>query len=147
MFPNRKTMRRASILAVLSAAAISSASHADNAKAITPGVERHMLYQSPLPESPGQMVTALTVEIAPGAVVGPHRHGGFIYVYLLEGRVRSQMENQDPIEYVAGQSWIEEADALHSQTSNPSATESAKFLAVVYSDVDAKITKPETDNH
>ncbi len=143
----KRLARRAFLLTVLSATAISSASYGDNIKASPSGVERQMLYQTPLPDFPGRMVTALTIEIAPGAVVGPHRHGGFIYVYLLEGRVRSQMENEETVEYVAGQSWVEEADALHSQTTNPSTTESAKFLAVVYSDVDAHITKPEMDNH
>ncbi|WP_306257406.1 cupin domain-containing protein [Pararhizobium sp. IMCC21322] len=143
----KRLARRALVLALLTAATISSASYADTIEASTSGVERQMLYQSTLPDFPDRMVTALTIEIAPGAVVGPHRHGGFIYVYMLEGRVRSQMENEETVEYVAGQSWIEEADALHIQTTNSSTTESAKFLAVVYSDVGAQITKPEMDNH
>lgn len=79
-------------------------------------------------------MTALTVEIAPGAVVGPHRHGGCVYVYLLQGRVRSQMEGEDPVEYSARQNWIEPTGGLHKHTENPSKTEPAKFLAVIYSE-------------
>ena len=91
-------------------------------------------------------MTALTIEIAPGAVVGPHRHGGFVYVYLLQGRMRSQMEGEDPVEYSAGQGWIEEAGAVHAHTENPSKTEPAKFLAVIYSKKGAVITLPEKNS-
>jgi len=146
--PNSKTtpvfQRFASALFT---AAISSASYADSIETSSASVDRQMLYQAPLPNFPNQMVTALTIEIAPGAVVGPHRHGGFVYVYLLEGRIRTQMENEVAVEYVAGQSWIENQDALHSHTSNPSRTEPAKFLAVVYSAVSAQITKSAKESH
>ena len=74
-------------------------------------------------------------------VVGPHRHGGFVYVYLLEGRVRSQLNGEASKEYEAGQSWIEPAGILHSKTENPSSTEPAKFLAVIYSKADATIAQ------
>jgi len=123
------------------------AGNADDAKSGIPGVQRELLHQMPLPDSPGRIVTALTIELAPGAVVGAHRHGGFVYVYLLEGRIRSQLEGQDPVEYRSGQSWTEPAEVLHSRTENPSTTEPAKFLAVIYSDADAVITRPEKDNH
>lgn len=139
---SRMLTRRTLVLAVLSTAATVSAGWAHSVEANPVGVERQMLYQIPLPNFPDQMVTALTIEIAPGAEVGPHRHGGFVYVYLLQGTVRSQMEGEDVIEYVAGQSWIERTDALHTQTVNPSLTEPAKFLAVIYSDTNAVVTKP-----
>jgi quercetin dioxygenase-like cupin family protein len=121
--------------------------YSHDAKRGAPGVKRELLHQSTLPDLPDHIVTALTIEVAPRAVVGPHRHGGYVYVYLLQGRIRSQMEGQDPVEYSAGQSWIEPADALHKRTENPSETEPAKFLAVVYSAKDAVITQPETDSH
>jgi quercetin dioxygenase-like cupin family protein len=112
-----------------------------------PGVKRELLHQSTLPDMPDHIVTALTIEVAPGAVVGPHRHGGYVYVYLLQGRILSQMEGEEAVEYSAGQSWIEPAGALHKRTENPSETEPAKFLAVIYSAENAVITQPETDSH
>ncbi len=121
--------------------------HAHDAKRDDSGVQRELLHQSVLPDFPNHNVTALTVEIAPGEVVGPHRHGGFVYVYLLQGRIRSQMEGADPVEYSPGQSWIEPAGALHSHTENPSKTEPAKFLAVIYSESNAVITQPEQGSH
>lgn len=121
-----------------------SPGNAHDANAATPNVNRELLAKEPLPDYPGHIVTALTIELAPGAVVGPHRHGGFVYVYLLEGRMRSQLEGEALKEYVAGQSWVEPAGILHSKTENPSATESAKFLAVIYSEADAVITQPVT---
>jgi len=121
--------------------------YAHDARPGNTSVQRELLHQRPLPDFPGRIVTTLTVELSPGAVVGPHRHGGFVYVYLLQGRIRSQMEGEDPVEFSAGQSWFEPAEALHSRTENPSTTESAKFLAVIYSEADAVITRPEKDNH
>ena len=118
---------------------------AHDVRAGASGLKRQVELQAPLPDFPDRIVTALTIELAPGAVVGPHRHGGFVYVYLLEGRIRSQMEGEDPVDYVAGQSWIEPAEALHQRTENPSRTEPARFLAVVYSAVDAVITQPEKE--
>lgn len=61
--------------------------------------------------------------------------------------MRSQMEDEEPVEYSAGQSWIEPAGALHKRTENPSKTEPAKFLAVIYSVESAVITQPERGNH
>lgn len=123
-----------------------AAGSAHDSKPGIAGVQRELLRQMPLPDFPDRIVTALTIELAPGAVVGPHRHGGFVYVYLLEGRIRTQLKGQDPVDYSAGQSWTEPAEVVHSRTENPSTTESAKFLAVIYSDADAVITRPETDN-
>lgn len=136
----------ATLLIALSAG-FAAAHNANDAKPGNPGVERRLLHQTPLPDFPEHIMTALTVELAPGAVVGPHRHGGFVYVYLLQGQIRSQMEGEDPVDYVAGQSWIELSEALHSQTVNLSTTEPAKFLAVIYSEADAVITRPEKDSH
>lgn len=130
----------------LIAIAVPMKGYAHDAKQGAPGVHRELLHQSVLPDVPDYIVTALTIELAPGAVVGPHRHGGFVYVYLLEGRMRSQMEGEDPVEYSAGQSWIEPAGDLHKHTENPSKTEPAKFLAVIYSAENAVITQPERDS-
>jgi len=148
----RRPRRRLPSVLIYSLAAIASMviavaeGGAHDAKPGIPGVGRDLLIQMPLPDFPGRIMTALTVELAPGAVVGPHRHGGFVYVYLLQGRIRSQLEGEDPVEYNAGQSWTEPAEVLHSRTENPSTTVPAKFLAVIYSEADAVITRPEIDD-
>lgn len=116
---------------------------AHDAKDESESVSRELLAKEPLPDLPGHVLTSVTVELAPGAIVGPHRHGGFVYVYLLQGRIRSRLNNEPPIEYVAGQSWVEPAGVLHRKTENPSTTEPAKFLAVIIGKADAVITQPE----
>lgn len=116
---------------------------AHDAKNASESVSRELLAKEPLPELLGHVLTSVTVKLAPGAIVGPHRHGGFVYVYLLQGRVRSQLDNEPPNEYVAGQSWVEPAGVLHRKTENPSTTEPAKFLAVIIGKSDAVITQPE----
>ncbi|SHL82533.1 Cupin domain protein [Roseovarius marisflavi] len=149
----RRPRHRLPSVLIYSLAAIASTviavadGHANDAKPGSPGVQRDLLIQIPLPDFPGRIMTALTIELAPGEVVGPHRHGGFVYVYLLQGKVRSQLEGEDPVEYSAGQSWTEQAEVLHRRTENPSTTVPAKFLAVIYSDADAVITRPEMDDH
>ncbi len=135
------------LLFCLIAIAVPMKGYAHDAKRGQPDIHRELLHQSTLPDFPDHIVTALTVEIAPGAVVGPHRHGGFVYVYLLQGRIRSHMKGEDPVEYSPGQSWIEPVGALHKHTENPSKTEPAKFLAVIYSEENAVITQPEKNSH
>ncbi len=139
------SLKACKVITVCLALAVSGAlaDYAPDAQAADSGVSRVLLIKEPLPDFPGRVVTALTVEIAPGTVVGPHRHGGLVYVYLLEGRVRSQLNGEAAKEYVAGQSWIEPAGVLHSKTENLSHTEPARFLAVIYSKADATITQPE----
>jgi len=116
---------------------------AHDVKNASESVNRELLAKEKLPDIPGHVLTSVTVELAPGAKVGPHRHGGFVYVYLLQGRLLSQLSDDAPIEYVAGQCWVEPVGVLHRKTENPSTTEPAKFLAVIIGKTDAVITQPE----
>jgi quercetin dioxygenase-like cupin family protein len=47
-----------------------------------------------LPDMPGKSLKVVTVTYAPGAASPPHRHGGFVYAYVLSGKIRTQVEGE-----------------------------------------------------
>ncbi len=85
-----------------------------------------------LPNVPGKSLIAVEVSFPPGTVAAPHRHpaSGFIYVYVLQGAIRSQVEGEPAKTYHAGESWSEGPGAHHVLAENVSKTEPAKVLAV-----------------
>ncbi len=75
-----------------------------------------------LPDGGGKRFTAVEVRFPPGARAAPHRHGSaFLYAYVLEGEIRSQIEGERLHTFHAGQSWIERPGAHHLVTENKSA--------------------------
>jgi quercetin dioxygenase-like cupin family protein len=91
-----------------------------------------------IPNLPGKSVVAIEVSFAPGEASRPHHHArsAFIYVYVLAGTIRSQVEGEPARDYRAGDSWFEPPGAHHVQSRNLSATQPAKLLAVFVVDSD-----------
>ncbi len=114
-----------------------------NADSMSTGVERQLIAAEALANVPGYKLTAVTVVIEPGVVSPAHRHGGFVFVYVLEGTVRSQLNDGDVVEFKAGQSWVEPPGTLHSLAQNPSDTEKAKILVVFIAKEDETLTTVE----
>jgi quercetin dioxygenase-like cupin family protein len=85
---------------------------------------------------PGKSMVAVTVEYPPGVKSASHRHAAsaFIMAYVLEGEIRSQVDNEPVRVYRAGESWHEQPGAHHRVSENASATKSAKLLAVFVMD-------------
>jgi quercetin dioxygenase-like cupin family protein len=80
--------------------------------------------------SPEIVLSAAETEIEPGYSAASHRHQGSVFVYVLEGAIRSRV-NDEPIElYEAGGSWFEADGDEHSFFENASSTEPARFLVV-----------------
>ena len=77
-------------------------------------VSREIVAAEALANVPGYKLTAVTVDIAPGVASPPHRHAGFVFVYVLEGTVESQLNDGDIVTYTAGESWVEPPGTLHS---------------------------------
>jgi Alcohol dehydrogenase GroES-like domain/Cupin domain len=68
-----------------------------------------------------------------GRPSGAHRHGNaFVYAYVLEGAVRSQLEGEPMRTYHQGENWIEQPGAHHVATEDASNTEPAELLLVVF---------------
>ena len=108
------------VAAVLTAAA--------GAAAPAPSETLMPLLQQPMPNVPGKTLTAVGVAFPPGARSTPHRHGGaFLYAYVLDGDVRSQIEGQPVRTYHTGDSWTEKPGDHHVLTENISSSKPARL--------------------
>ena len=76
----------------------------------------------------------------PGAAMPSHHHGGFVYAYVLSGKIRSQMEGGKATVYKAGQSWTEAPGARHVMFQNASRKKRAKLLAIFVAKDGAELT-------
>ena len=89
------------------------------------------LFQQVLPNVRGKTFTSAIVTFPPAARAVPHRHGdAFVYAYVLEGAVSSQLEGEPAHVYHQGENWSEQPGAHHLATENTSPTEPAKLLVV-----------------
>src|SRR5918999_5070757 len=68
-----------------------------------------LVYQHALPGIPGKSVKGVLVEYGPGGYSPSHTHpkSAFIYATVLEGAIRSQVNDGPVTTYEAGQSWSE----------------------------------------
>lgn len=87
------------------------------------------LFTRPIAECPGQSVTLLQVNYAPGASTPTHRHSGSTHVYVLSGVVEMQVQGGPLVTLHEGQTFFEEPGAVHVVSRNASATQPATFLA------------------
>jgi quercetin dioxygenase-like cupin family protein len=122
-------MRTEYLAAAVCALALSGptvfAENADTAAKVAPQ------FMHALPNIPGKVMSVVTVSYAPGAASPGHRHGqAFVYAYVLEGKVRTQVEGEPEKVLGPGESWFEAPGAHHMVSGNASKTEPAKFLVV-----------------
>jgi quercetin dioxygenase-like cupin family protein len=96
-----------------------------------------------LPSLPGQTVTGVLVEYAPDASTPPHHHTaeGSVVGFVLDGAIRSKVNDGPEKVYRAGESWLEPPGAAHSVSANASATEPARLLAVFVAEDGAELTR------
>jgi quercetin dioxygenase-like cupin family protein len=100
-----------------------------------------------IPNIPGKSLKAVVVRYAPGGTSPAHHHASsaFIYAYVLEGDIRSQVNDEPARVYHAGESWYETPGAHHKVSENASKTKPAKLLAVfVVDSADKVLTTPDT---
>ena len=83
---------------------------------------------------PNKEVTMATVEYAPGGKSPPHRHHAQVFLYVLEGSVRMQVQGSPAVTLGPGGTFYESPDDLHVVSENASPTKPAKFLVVMVKD-------------
>jgi quercetin dioxygenase-like cupin family protein len=100
-----------------------------------------LVYQHELPNVPGKSVKGVLVEYGPGGYSSGHTHAksAFIYATVLEGAIKSQINDGLVTVYKAGQSFSEMPGDRHRVSANASETEPAKLLAVFVVDSDEKV--------
>ena len=113
---------------------------------IAPGAKVSVVFEQELPNVPGKSMRAVLVEYAPGAGSPSHRHptSAFIYARVLEGAIRSKVNDGPERTYQTGESWTEKPGDHHQVSKNASATEPAKLLAIFVVDTsDRQIVIPD----
>jgi quercetin dioxygenase-like cupin family protein len=104
-----------------------------------------LVYQHELPNVPGKSVKGVLVEYGPGGYSPGHTHprSAFIYATVLEGAIRSQVNDGPTKTYQAGQSFSELPGDRHDVSANASRTKPAKLLAVFVVDTnETELTVP-----
>lgn len=91
-----------------------------------------LVYEHALPNVPGKSIKGVLVEYGPGGSSAAHTHpaSAFIYATVLEGAIRSQVNDGPERTYRAGESFSELPGDRHGVSANASTTEKAKLLAV-----------------
>ncbi|WP_326791319.1 cupin domain-containing protein [Streptomyces sp. NBC_00841] len=99
-----------------------------------------LLLQQALPNVKGKTFTSAIVDFPPNARAMPHRHGqAFVYAYVLEGTVRSKLDDKPVTTYHQGENWVEQPGAHHVLTENTSRTKPAKLLVIFVSNTGDKL--------
>jgi quercetin dioxygenase-like cupin family protein len=104
-----------------------------------------LVYEHELPNVPGKSIKGVLVEYGPGGHSPGHTHpkSAFIYATVLEGGIRSQVNDGPVTTYKAGQSFSELPGDRHSVSANASETQPAKLLAVFVVDTnETELTIP-----
>ena len=124
----------AAALAVVSLTAASAQDASDDKSKVT------LVYDQVLPNVPGKSIRGVLVEYEPGGFSAAHTHpsSAFIYATVLEGAIRSQVNDGPVITYRAGESWSENPGDRHRVSANASDTEPARLLAVFVVDTSEK---------
>jgi quercetin dioxygenase-like cupin family protein len=104
-----------------------------------------LVYQHALPNVPGKSVKGVLVEYGPGGYSPGHTHAksAFIYATVLEGAIRSKINDGPEKTYKAGENFSELPGDRHGVSANASQTQPAKLLAVFVVDTnETELTIP-----
>ena len=82
------------------------------------------------PLGAASQVQLIEVRYAPGGSSKPHRHSCPVVGYVIEGTIRSKVDDGPEIVYQTGQSFYETAGALHAVSANASDKVDARLLAI-----------------
>jgi quercetin dioxygenase-like cupin family protein len=104
------------------------------------------VYRHALPGIPGKSVKGVLVEYGPGGYSPSHTHAksALIYATVLEGEIRSKVNDGPERTYRAGENWTELPGDHHRVSANANETKPAKILAVfIVDDKDSELTIPD----
>jgi quercetin dioxygenase-like cupin family protein len=107
-----------------------------------------IVYEHAIPGIAGKAIKGALVEYGPGGFSPSHTHAksAIIYATVIEGEVRSQL-NDGPVQtYRTGQNWTELPGDHHRVSANASESRPAKILAVFVVDNEhTELTIPDRD--
>lgn len=105
-----------------------------------------VVFDHALPNVPGKSMRVVLVEYGPGGSNPSHTHAksAFIYATVIEGTIKSQINDGEVKVYNTGENWIEVPGDHHRVSANASEAKPAKILAVFVVDTDeTKLTVPD----
>ena len=105
-----------------------------------------LVFDHTLPNVPGKSMKGVLVEYHPGGSSPAHTHpdSAFIYATVLEGAIRSKVNDDPEKVYHAGENFAEFPGDHHGVSANDSDTQPARLLAVFVVDTDEKnLTTPD----
>jgi quercetin dioxygenase-like cupin family protein len=105
-----------------------------------PGAVAKVVSTEKLAHIPGKNVSVVRVIFPPGGFSPKHYHGGSVTVYVLSGKIRSQLEGAPAAIYGPGEAFFEPFGAIHLFAENMSMTEPAEILAIFVHDEGATLT-------
>ena len=122
------------VCAVIAAVGVGSGMAADE------GAKATVVFDHAIPNVPGKSMKGILVEYGPGVASVGHTHpkSAFIYATVLEGAIRTSVNDGPPVVYRAGQNFPEFPGDRHTLDENASKTEPAKLLAVFVVDTGEK---------
>ena len=118
---------------------------APNSGAPNSGAKVTLVYDHVLPNVPGKSIKGVLVEYPPGGTSPAHTHpsSAFIYATVLEGAIRSQVNDGPAKVFHKGENFSERPGDRHAVSANASNSEPAKLLAVFVVDTtDKELTRP-----
>ncbi|MBB3593619.1 quercetin dioxygenase-like cupin family protein [Rhizobium sp. BK529] len=134
-----KSMTTAALALTLVAAPAFAAQSAHNAK-IT------VVFDHELPNVPGKSMRGVLVEYGPGGYNPAHTHAksAFIYATVIEGEIKSKVNDGKEKVFKTGENWVEVPGDHHLVSANASKTKPAKILAVFVVDTkETELTTPD----
>jgi quercetin dioxygenase-like cupin family protein len=135
-------MRRLLIATAVYAASFLTAHAAETAP---PTAKVTVVFDQALPNVSGKSMKGVLVEYGPGGSSPAHMHprSAFIYATILEGAIRSQVNDEPAKVYHKGENFSEKPGDRHAVSANASDTEPAKLLAVFVVDTaDKELVTP-----
>lgn len=99
-----------------------------------------VVFNHEIPNVPGKSMKGILVEYPPGGASVGHTHpnSAFIYATVLEGALRTSVNDGPEKVYKAGENFPEMPGDRHTLDENASQTEPAKLLAVFVVNTDEK---------
>ena len=105
------------------------------------------VFEHAIPNVAGKRMVAVVVTYPPGGKSAPHHHAGsaFIYVHVLSGAIRSQVDDGPAKVYQVGEGFYEVPGSHHRVSENASDRDPASLLAIfVVDSEDTPLTIPDT---
>ncbi len=87
-------------------------------------------------------VTVSEIVQAPGQAGRPHKHPGFVLVYIAEGELVTKVSGQPERTYKAGEVFWEAPGSTHEVSRNPSDSKPVRFVAFILAKKGLPLTTP-----